>query len=809
MYFQEKELLGVLQLVLPVVYGVIEAVVLCQTYVRTLVGIAIRFIQEPSPGGSDLVDNSRRAYATTALVEMLRYLILAVPDTFVALDIFPLPSCVVTNVVNDGNFLLKAGEESSKIRKGAQEVLCFQRDKGAEVQNDSFSVDCAVSSIQKRREYLAKGVRPGHIGQNVAKALKVLDRSLIYGDIRVSYKLLFENLCDGAADECWITEVSSCLRTTLKHIGAVSSSFISSIFFICEWATCDFRDFRTVSPSGQRFTGRKDLTQIYIAIRLMKLRKREMQSSYPFKSSSPFGIDNLAKDPIHSNKNPDRLSVPSAYEVTYSSKSGKSKDLSHIFESPSPLHDTIVCWIDQHQVQSKEGVKRLQVFILELIEAGIFYPQVYVRQLLVSGIMDGNGFLVDQDRRRRHYRVLKQLPDPYIRDALEAAQIVEGSVLCELMNIYSNERRLVLRGLLDHHKGSGSASSSLWKQKVCRSSGGDASSPPSVDQWRSLQQGSSLTVKSDDRLEDLKASISSLLQLPSSSLSSDSGFEASVGSAKRSNISSINKIDIGEGTPGCEECRRVKRQKLNDDRSSYLHGYSHLDEDEIWWVRRGQKPTESYKVDPPPKPAKQAGRGRQKVVRKTQSLAQLANANARIEGSQGASTSHVCDSRVNCPHHKTGVEVDIPKSMDGVRMPCNEEVVSIREELKQLRFVEKRTLMLWLVDVVKQLVGDAEKTASKVGQYGRQFSAADDRSSIRWKLGEDELSTILYFMDVSDDLISAIRFLLWLLPKVLSNPVSSVHGGRNILMLPKNSENLVCEVGEAFVVSCFRRLAFS
>ncbi|KAJ7007676.1 hypothetical protein NC653_006647 [Populus alba x Populus x berolinensis] len=43
---------------------------LSQSFVRTLVGVAVRFIHEPSPGGSDLVDNSRRAYTTSALIEM-------------------------------------------------------------------------------------------------------------------------------------------------------------------------------------------------------------------------------------------------------------------------------------------------------------------------------------------------------------------------------------------------------------------------------------------------------------------------------------------------------------------------------------------------------------------------------------------------------------------------------------------------------------------------------------------------------------------------------------------------------------------
>lgn len=800
---QEKERLGILQLLLPVIYGVIEAVVLCQTYVRTLVGIAMRFIEEPSPGGSDLVDNSRRAYTMSALVEMLHYLIIAVPDTFVALDCFPLPSCLVTNVVNDGSFLLKIAEDESNMKTGPLEVACLQRDKGAEVHPDSLTINSIVSSIQKRAENLAKAARPGHPSQNVAKALLALDKSLIHGDVSVAYKLLFENLCDGAVDERWIAEVSSCLQSSLKYIGAVTLSFISSIFFICEWATCDFRDFRTGPPSGQKFTGRKDYSHIYIAVRILQLKRREMQSLSQGKNESSLALDALANNPDLLNKYPGRFPVGNACEQNKNSlKSGKTRNLSNIFESPSPLHDIIVCWIDQHEVHSGEGIKRLQLLIMELVRAGIFYPQAYVRQLIVSGIMDRNGISVDLERRKRHHRILKQLPSSYVRDALEEARVLEGAMLLEVINTYSNERRLVLHGLLDCHKSSGS---SWQKQKHYYNSGGGNASPSSVDQWR-LQGLSSLSTKNVDQvveLEDLKVSIVMLLQLPGSSLSSDSGPEDFVGGFKRSTGSSVTKIDIGEGTPGCEECRRVKRQKLSEERASYPQGFltNALDDEDIWWLRRGPKSLD--KMDPPLKQAKQSGRGRQKGVRKTQSLAQLAA--ARIEGSQGASTSHVCDNRVNCPHHRTGVEGDAAKAGDGIRMAYSGDIISIGEVLKKMRLVEKRTVMVWLISVVKHLVEEAEKTAAKVGQYGRSYSAVDDANSVRWKLGEDELSMILYLMDVSNELVSAVKFLLWLLPKALSSPGASIHGGRNILMLPRNTENVVCEVGEAFLVSSIRR----
>ncbi|KAK6162336.1 hypothetical protein DH2020_002177 [Rehmannia glutinosa] len=698
---QEKELLSVLQLLLPIIYGFIESVVSSQTYVCTLVGIAIQFIREPSPGGSDLVYNSRHAYTTASVVEMLRYLILAVPDTFVALDCFPLPRCVISHVVNDGSFLSKMAGDARKVKNGQTEVAGVVRSRNHEVLAESLTFQSVVSSIQRRAETLLRAVRPNHPGHNVAKALQVLDQALMHGDIGIPYDLLLENTWDGVCAEHWSAEVSPCLHTSLEHIGMVTPSLLCSIFFICEWATCEFRDFRTAPPHGLKFTGRKDFSQIFIAIRLLKMKKSNMSNLY--------------------------------------SSNQKNRDISDIFESPSPLHDVIVCWIDQHEVHNREGFVRLQLLIRELIRSGIFNPLAYGRQLI-------------------------QLPAPYIRDALEEAQIAETPTLLEAMIVYANERRMVLHGLLGHSK---SAKNAAKKRKYHHRSGSGSASPSSVDHWyQATSKLSTTDADADSKLEELKASISVVLQLPHSSASIDAGVDESQGSSKRPG--GPYRPDGSEETSGCEECRRVKRQKLSEE-SSFLQS-NPVDDEEIWWIRKGLKNIESFKAEPPPKPAKQTSRGRQKSVRKTQSLAQLAA--ARIEGSQGASTSHICESRIGCPHHRT-VSDDITKSVDETRKPPSGDIVSIGKLLKQMQFVEKRTLAVWLISVVKQLIEDAERTTPKVGKYGRPFPAADDQAPSTGGL------------------------------KVPNNPGSSIPS-RNVMMLPRITENNACDIGEAFILSLIR-----
>ena len=144
--FQGKESVDVLQLLLPIVFNVIDLIALSQTYVRMLVEIAVRSIQSLSQASpADGVDNSRKPYVSAVLVEMIRYLILAVPDTFVALDCFPLPSSVVPDFINGRNFLLVGLE---KYLYGPQEISNIYNAKGQDDFHRYMSLGYVVSSLQ-------------------------------------------------------------------------------------------------------------------------------------------------------------------------------------------------------------------------------------------------------------------------------------------------------------------------------------------------------------------------------------------------------------------------------------------------------------------------------------------------------------------------------------------------------------------------------------------------------------------------------------------------------------------------------------
>lgn len=774
---QEKEVFEILQLLLPIVYGVLESIVLSQTYVQSLVAIAVRFIQEPAPGGSDLVDNSRRAYTLSALIEMVRYLVLAAPDTFVASDCFPLPPSIAACGPNDVSYTSKAYENLEKLRSNSAEISTQFQGRGVDSRFEFLSFDYTISTIQRSAEDLAKIASAGYPQHNVAKAVQALDKALSDGDIRAAYSYLFEDLCNGAVDETWIAEVSPCLRSSLRWIGAISSSFVCSLFFLIEWATCDFRDFRAGVPKDIKFSGRKDCSQVYLVIQLLK--QKILGGEFAARKGK--------------NRRSNFLSV---------SKPSSPMDA---FVSPGPLHDIIVCWIDQHEVH-RGGAKRLQLLVFELIRSGIFNPIAYVRQLIVSGMIDVIQPAVDPERRMRHHRILKQLPGFFVHETLEEAQIFGGDKLSEAVRTYSNERRLLLRELLVK-KGKNWNNLVLSDQKSKKNS----TSLPSVVFPRTCNamadsEGPRKHTKSSVDINELKERISALLQFSGMSCGVKNPmrdeFQSSV---KKSSGSVYSKMYQPESTPGCEDCRRAKRPKMNDEKSSCYQGNSPIasDEEDNWWIKKGPKNLESLlKVDPQIELTKQVPRGRQKMARKTQSLAQLQA--ARIEGSQGASTSHVCDTKVSCPHHGPGVEGENHKVVDVFRTSTPVDIVSVGNSLKQLQFVDKRSIAVWLTTMVRQLVEEPEKSSVRVGQFNRG-APVEEKSTIRWKLGADELSSILFLLDISLDFVSVVKFLFWLLPKANSSPSFAVQGGRNLLIMPRKVENNMCEIGEAILVSSLRR----
>ncbi|RZR76435.1 hypothetical protein BHM03_00001183 [Ensete ventricosum] len=605
------------------------------------VELFVRRIHDLSSSCSSSVDTSQKSFLVDAMVEIMRYLVIVVPDTFVALDCFPLPSCVVPDL-RCRNAFLKLHDSANNVQFDTEDAYLRY-----------LSCGYVASSIQERASDLSKNVNPILQAHGAAEVLQALDNALMTGDVILAYNSLFEYLSDVAIEERWIEEVSPCLRSSLKWIGTIGSSVICSIFFLCEWATCNYRDFRTSMPHNLKLTGRNDFSQIYFAVLLLKLKMDDLYNFAQSRDGNVMALGTNRKATSDNDSLLDGTVVENAFVHRNNFSIHYRKSRRDIFRSPGLLHDVIVCWLDQHEIGKAGSFRGVEIFLVELISNGIFYPPAYVRQLIVSGIMDKNENTLDLERQRRHRRILQQLPGSCLFDCLEEARIVEVPLLHEIVHAYSSERQLLLRGFLS------SKSNHLnYRDDICSI----FSLQKDTDHSSTLGDGNHGKMKG--QVTEMKALLSCFLHFPHPfAMPIETSADESQGILKSTLDSLESKIDLTEGTSVCEECRKGKRKKLIDDRSSSLQGFSfnHSDDEDNWWAKKGAKFQESLKVELPSKLAKPTSRGRQKTVRKTQSLAQLAA--TRIESSLGASTSHVCDNKVSCPYHRSVTEGEVPKDV--------------------------------------------------------------------------------------------------------------------------------------------------
>uniref|UniRef100_A0A0D9XM71 Mediator complex subunit Med12 domain-containing protein n=1 Tax=Leersia perrieri TaxID=77586 RepID=A0A0D9XM71_9ORYZ len=765
---QERNSVEVLEFLLPIVLALVDSITLSQTYVHMLVEILIQRLSDVSPGSLSIKNVTKRSSTTTALVELLQYLVLAVPDTFVSLDCFPLPSVVAPDVYGKGALLKTTG--SGRITNSARQNA-----------SRNFSCGYAICSVQKRASDLSSVANPNLQVRGAANVVQALDKALVTGNLTAAYKSVFNSLSDTLMEETWIKEVTPCLLSSLMWMGTVELSLVCSVFFICEWATCNFRDCRTSQFQNVKFSGSKDFSQVYMAVHLLKNKMDEINSLSSSKSSSELAMNNHLNSGTLNQSSIKVTGMVNAYGFIDNTKSINENNKKDTFSSPSPLHDIIVCWLNQHEITNASEFKVVDILMMELIRSGIFYPQMYVQQLIVSGITNRNDTLFDLERKTRHYKILKHLPGFCLYDILEEAGIAEDQTLSETVSTYSSERRLVLCEL-----SSGLATDVNVEGRVPLSS--------------CLRKLTDLKMDSRDdnhgrvpnQVKEVKFMISSMLNFGYSTLLAESGREQ-IKTNQKGQTSSINsEDDVEYAKTGCKDSSRTKRQKLDKDMFPFQGSpLVQSDEEDVWWVRKEQK-QELFTLETIHQSVKETSRDKAATGQKTQNLAQ--HAADRIDGSQGASTSHVCDNKLSCPHHKPGTNSNNLKDVDHTSTLTLAEV---GKSLKRLRLLERRSISIWLLKSIKQLiVGDETKHSDITVRNGEIAS--------QWRFGEDELLSVIYIMDICCDLLSAIRLIIWLLSKVYIGTNMSGQVGRGI-MPPEHKENQVFQGTEGFLFASLLR----
>ncbi|BBN20580.1 hypothetical protein Mp_Vg00710 [Marchantia polymorpha subsp. ruderalis] len=833
---QEKESVEALEILLPIILKVIDGLSLSQTHVRVLVDLCLRWLQKFCSTGtlSSVHTRPQLLHCATILKELLRYLLLVVPDTFVALDCLPLPACVCP-IALKGEKLISAGDGENKDTKCAKVSLESAEDMreyrnemigrgefpGLEISAKVFThrdtlIGDVIDGIQKRAASLARAVNPGLLRNNEGKVVQGLDKALSAGDVQGACRCVFdEDFCSSEQlPDDWQADVNVGFGRTPTLLTNVNSSELFAIRFLCEWAVCDFRDSRGRSSSYEKKSVCvRDMSRVYMAVSVLRTRMEELNDK---RSSSQAGVSKSQserggkKDGCWRNLYESNLSGEIAQDV------GLNANLPPFSES---LHDLIVAWLDQHELRRGESSERLQLLLSELVREHLFCPKAYVRQLLCSGVLEKNDTLTEKSRAARHKLLLRNLPCPPSSDG-------SNLFLLEASRLYRNERSLALRGYSRRHVQHGEDTLGVESYPPQQQPGGILGR---IDLWlnsvserscvRGQDNGSSCVSKKQKRetkILELKQSIATCLQFPDGTIDpAASPVLWSRKVLKRQATSPCNSLDKIELTPGCEECSRNKRTRTNDAKASIGQVMVHAshDDEESWWLRKGQKALEAVKVEPLLKPpVKQNTRGRPKTVRKTQSLAQLAA--ARIESGQGASSSHACDSRVNCPFHRSALEgvTNISLREKSKHLPSS-DVRAIGTSLGRLRLNEKKVVASWLDLAVRRLVTGGDSSCTP--QIARNSSAlgsavplalTESGTSNRWRMNEEQLGVIVYILDVANDFHTLIGLVLWLLPAAPVPPTTPPgHGSRGMPTTSLMRDTSACDVGEAVLLSSLRR----
>ncbi|XP_024364387.1 mediator of RNA polymerase II transcription subunit 12 [Physcomitrium patens] len=818
---QEKESVEALELLLPILLELVDGISMSQTHSRMLVELCLQWLRKLYPLGHvpSIGDNSRNNRVADTLVKLLQYLVLVIPDTFVALDCFPLPQCVSLG-----------GSESSAIESSSNDLgrvnsvvedRSIMYAKGKRKTYSEVGVVESVDLIQKRTASLASAVSPTLLRNNEGKIVQALDKALEKGDIAGAYRSVYDDeFCSSdnlPAD--WRADVTS--RTAFNLSGPVNPSELYPVRFLCEWAVCDFRDCRgIVSKTIRKQSACRDMSRVYVAVSVLRMRLAEMDSKIGphspdtrlpehFDSCDPLSRGGL---PVHvrnrKSKKGQAVHAPMDHSVEFSS--GNFSALHNHSHNSIAIHDLIYAWLDQHELWQGDSSDRLPLLLSELVREGLFSPEAYVRQLLCNGVLDRQSTATEVARASRHRHVLQQLPFPggLIGDAVSNIDSRQSVAF----RMYRIERRLALDGLgirrhEQHIQGTGATGS------IVRREGSKGSeSRPSVHEFRDRKKRQ----KRNFMIAELKQLIAINLQLPEYSFRMVAKqLEMKVGVGSRgSKRFSYNNMGTRDATPGCEECSRAKRQKTAEGKEWIATGSMTPleDEDENWWFKKGpQKVVENpIKLEPPVKVApKQTTRGRPKPVRKTQSLAQMAT--NRLDSNLGASTTHVLEPKISCPIHHSSLEGGTAAQLKTSHYSkMTGDLRAIGEAMKRLRVVENQMIVSWLDSQLRSILTNQGITSPSL-QGDRRLanggvSNTDSADPGTWRLGEEQFSIIVYIMDVGNDLHTLMQLLLWLLP--ISGTISSpsvIHVNHGIPAYVGSRDGSSCAVGETALLSCLQR----
>eukprot|EP00850_Spirogloea_muscicola_P013663 SM000094S24680 [mRNA] locus=s94:135135:145411:+ [translate_table: standard] len=359
---QDMESLRVLEALLPVLLALLDSLdVVSQLHLRTIVDVCLQWLaklsREPVAVGAT---HDALLEARACLANILLYLLVAMPDSFVALDTFPLSSVtshIRHQVKQVGDMqgilfdkILKRQGIHTELAARPQMVLCI----GKEV----------AASVRSRAAALAAGVAPGVLRSNEGKVVQELHAALSSGSVAAACGALFDAaFCNGEllAGSCAgprsSTEVngSNPSEVRSRRLKAMTHE-LAAIHFLCDWAVSSSHP--QLQASGCLASG---VLRKLFAVSVLRHRREELHA-----------------------------------------EQGSMEE--------DAMHQLLRKWLDSMSASHQNNSSALQALMMEVVHAGLVSPAAYVGWLVAEGVLARQRSPAEMARARWHLQLLRNMP---------------------------------------------------------------------------------------------------------------------------------------------------------------------------------------------------------------------------------------------------------------------------------------------------------------------------------------------------------------------------------------------------------------
>jgi hypothetical protein len=361
-------------LLLPVVYALLDGLLL-DAQLREIIHAALAWLARLCPGGGV---PSRESGFDTALMlaELVRYILVTAPDSFVGVGALPLPDCV-----------LKCGDE-----QGLERPVVERQGSGI--------VAAVQAGVLKRRALLAAAVNPVVLRNNEARAVAALDRALLLGDV-------------GAACAAFDDPLVGSLPVDTEG-GGGGAELWATVALVCEWAVCAVRNVQGGRNVRSVWGGAKRDVRTGAEGRAVQTVQgglvERTDDDFVLEESTGHDGASAQRDGIVGDLAVARVHMAVAVLCNLSQKEVSERSTWDEGKSLI-LHELLVEWLESRAAPVTEPGKLLQEALLgELVRRGLFDPVRFARDLVAHGALEHRNTACERAHAHKLWKCLRQLP---------------------------------------------------------------------------------------------------------------------------------------------------------------------------------------------------------------------------------------------------------------------------------------------------------------------------------------------------------------------------------------------------------------